>query len=77
MRLVWIKRVESVLSVVNTMKSNSIPIKRGGEGTPPETPQRVLCSDSLFQGARELRIAHGGETYRLTVTRQGKLILTK
>jgi len=28
-------------------------------------------------GARDVRIAHGSETYRLTVTRQGKLILTK
>jgi hemin uptake protein HemP len=38
---------------------------------------RVVSSDALFLGAREIRIAHGGECYRLTVTRQGKLILTK
>ena len=38
---------------------------------------RIVNSEALFMGTRELRIAHGGEIYRLTVTRQGKLILTK
>lgn len=37
----------------------------------------VLDSRALFQGARELVIAHGNETYRLRLTRQNKLILTK
>ena len=31
----------------------------------------------LFQGGRELVIRHGGEEYRLRITRTGKLILTK
>jgi hemin uptake protein HemP len=34
-------------------------------------------SHSLFQGARELLIAHAGEEYRLRLTRNDKLILTK
>jgi hemin uptake protein HemP len=38
---------------------------------------RVVSSAALLLGAREVRIAHAGEIYRLTVTRQGKLILTK
>jgi hemin uptake protein HemP len=36
-----------------------------------------LDSRSLFGGRSELVINHGGEEYRLRLTRQGKLILTK
>ncbi|MDI1297619.1 hemin uptake protein HemP [Methylotenera sp.] len=47
-----------------------------------ETPQnvasnRVVTSEVLFSGARELVIKHAGEDYRLRLTNQGKLILTK
>ena len=38
---------------------------------------RSLSSDSLFQGTREIAIEHGEATYRLKITRQGKLILNK
>ncbi|HWU35842.1 MULTISPECIES: hemin uptake protein HemP [Methylovorus] len=38
---------------------------------------RQLDSKELFNGQRELEIAHGDQTYRLRLTRQGKLILTK
>lgn len=38
---------------------------------------RVTTSDVLFSGARELVIKHVGEDYRLRLTNQGKLILTK
>ncbi|MFA6178957.1 MAG: hemin uptake protein HemP [Candidatus Methylopumilus sp.] len=34
-------------------------------------------SESLFLGKNELCISHGAEEYRLRITRQGKLILTK
>lgn len=34
-------------------------------------------SDELFSGQRELIIQHQGEQYRLRITRQEKLILTK
>ena len=34
-------------------------------------------SAGLFGKAREVVIVHGGEEYRLRITRQGKLILTK
>ncbi len=34
-------------------------------------------SQSLLQGRSTLVIAHQGELYRLQLTRQGKLILTK
>lgn len=36
-----------------------------------------LDSADLFQGRTELLIRHRGEQYRLRVTRQDKLILTK
>ena len=38
---------------------------------------RVVTSEVLFSGARELVIQHAGEDYRLRLTNQGKLILTK
>jgi hemin uptake protein HemP len=51
-----------------------LPLPRAvdtGRGVP-----RVSAA-SLFAGARELIIEHGGEEYRLRVTSKGKLILTK
>jgi hemin uptake protein HemP len=36
-----------------------------------------LYSKTLFNEAREVVIEHEGEEYRLRLTRQGKLILTK
>jgi hemin uptake protein HemP len=45
---------------------------------PPELqPARAIDSQSLFGAARQLLIVHQGETYKLQITRQGKLILTK
>ncbi|MBD0416394.1 hemin uptake protein HemP [Oryzicola mucosus] len=38
---------------------------------------RTLTSESLFDGAYEIGINHGGSLYRLKITRQGKLILNK
>jgi len=40
-------------------------------------PVRTVDSQSLFDGQRELLIAHKGDAYRLRITRQDKLILTK
>lgn len=41
----------------------------------------ILCprlySKNLFASANEVIIEHAGEEYRLRLTRQGKLILTK
>ncbi len=44
-------------------------------GSQPVRPR--LCSAELFGTAREVVIEHAGEEYRLRLTRQGKLILTK
>jgi hemin uptake protein HemP len=48
--------------------------------TPPETrdpPPPSIPSSDLLRGARELLILHQGETYRLRLTSNDKLILTK
>lgn len=42
----------------------------------PALRQRLNSAD-LFGAAREVVIEHAGEEYRLRLTRQGKLILTK
>ncbi len=39
--------------------------------------QPLLDSCTLFAGGSEVVIAHGPETYRLRLTRQSKLSLTK
>jgi hemin uptake protein HemP len=38
---------------------------------------KVILSEVLFSGQRELTIQHMGQVYRLRQTQQGKLILTK
>ena len=43
----------------------------------PPPPKRVIRSAELFGEAREIVIRHEGEEYRLRITRNGKLILTK
>jgi len=47
------------------------------ESEMPSRATRSVRSDELLQGARELLIRHGEETYRLRLTRNGKLILQK
>ena len=44
---------------------------------PPATVSREITSADILQGAREVLIRHGEETYRLILTRNGKLILHK
>ena len=46
-------------------------------GTPPATAPITIRSEELFQGQMEVLIAHGAATYRLRLTRNGKLILNK
>jgi hemin uptake protein HemP len=40
-------------------------------------PDNRIDSRDLFVGTREIAIVHGEETYRLRLTAQNKLILTK
>ena len=55
--------------------ANALSAKASGPSGP--APARHVESQALFAGAQEVVIAHGGEQYRLRITRQGKLILTK
>lgn len=45
--------------------------------SPALVPAPAIASHTLFKGAREVIIVHHQEEYRLRITRQGKLILTK
>lgn len=43
----------------------------------PEMSTRTITSAELFGNLREIIIFHAGEEYRLRITSNGKLILTK
>lgn len=45
-------------------------------GPDPRKKHRVRAEE-IFAGASEIIIEHDGEEYRLRITKQGKLILTK
>ncbi len=50
--------------------------------SPPDPGARAsgpgaIPTDHLFQGNQEILISHKGEHYRLRITKNGKLILTK
>jgi len=60
------------------------PVEESGSGKSTSARQRVISiaehkidSRDLFVGTREVIIHHGGDTYRLRLTGQNKLILTK
>lgn len=42
-----------------------------------EMSRKRLTSGELFGGVQEILIEHAGQEYRLRITRQGKLLLTK
>ena len=45
--------------------------------TVPRRPPRRVPAIELFRGEREIVIPHGPDDYRLRITSNGKLILTK
>ena len=60
------------------------PVEESGSAKSTSEGQRVISvaehkidSRDLFVGTREVIIHHGGDTYRLRLTGQNKLILTK
>lgn len=53
-------------SKVNTIKTAAAPGRK-----------RVIDSSTLFGNEPEVLILHGDQTYKLKITRQDKLILTK
>ena len=48
----------------------------GGSAVPAGRPPRIKVSE-LLAGAREAILEHDGQEYRLRITANGKLILTK
>lgn len=44
---------------------------------PGHEPPRIVRSEELLQGRRELWIQHGNDLYRLRITARGNLYLTK
>ena len=44
--------------------------------TAPQQP-RVLKSEDIFQGQKEVRVLHNSEVYLLRITKLNKLILNK
>ena len=57
------------------------PAPRSEDQTKPKTsaagPPLILPSEELLQGRREIWIEHGQDMYRLRVTANNKLYLTK
>jgi hemin uptake protein HemP len=66
--------------IIISFMSPDVP-KAPASSRPPRKPAvalpRRIRSRELFGAGREVRIDHEGVEYRLTHTRQGKLILTK
>jgi hemin uptake protein HemP len=58
------------------MHDGPLTSNRNPAPAPAREPRRV-SSEELIGPAREVLIRHAGFDYRLRITRQGKLILTK
>jgi hemin uptake protein HemP len=56
---------------------NADPQLRPARDAESAVPRKRLNSRELFGALREVVIDHVGEEYRLRITSQGKLILTK
>ncbi len=60
------------------MKEKIKPSPTSGEPSPTrKTTENRYDSQALFAGQQEILIEHAGNAYRLRITRQDKLILTK
>ena len=61
------------------MKSDALPLRIvAGDATPDAKPSTgTVSAEQLFRGAKEIVIRHQGDDYRLRITRNDKLILTK
>jgi hemin uptake protein HemP len=60
--------------------NNNEPIVPDGKSVPPRAPDatpKIVSTQALFEGQREICIEHEGERYVLRITRRGKLILQK
>lgn len=66
---------EPYVDAMQTQTASSIrsPVEPGQRTLPPG----IIPTDFLFHGNQEILISHNGEHYRLRITKNGKLILTK
>lgn len=68
-------------ATVAIVQMKSDPVTPNSAVTRPEKPTSPLPSpvsaELLFRGAKEIVIRHQGDDYRLRITRNDKLILTK
>jgi hemin uptake protein HemP len=63
---------------MNLQRDMRDPHFQADDAPPPASSEpRRLTSEELIGPHREMLIRHGGFDYRLRITRQGKLILTK
>ncbi len=68
---------------MNTSAAEDDPSNASGHRSAPAPERRIpltedrIDSRDLFVGTREIIITHGSELYRLRLTAQNKLILTK
>lgn len=67
---------------IETDKDQQNPASDGTKNSPARKRLVTVVDDGLdsrdlFSGARELTITHGSDVYRLRLTSQNKLILTK
>ena len=58
-----------VMNTTNHARSTAPP--------PAGSAATTICVESLFAGAREVKLSYGEQEYRLRITRNSKLILTK
>lgn len=59
------------------MKPDLTPVKNVDATAKHVNPPSTVSAQSLFGGAKEIVIRHQGDEYRLRITRNDKLILTK
>ncbi len=53
------------------------PTRLPNEAAQRGLPTDIVPAERLFQGSQEILIGHNGDTYRLRITKNDKLILTK
>ena len=54
-----------------------VPGKDAAAGECPPLQPHIYCSEELLKGAREVWIEHNSQMYRLRLTSNGRLYLTK
>lgn len=59
------------------MKPDVTPVENRDSMAKHGTPPGLVSAQALFGGAKEVVIRHQGDDYRLRITRNDKLILTK